>query len=368
MHYSNMDVFFLYHNCNNSIPKKIKRFNLFVFTNSILHELGYKALEGNLTPGNNHFPFLKFYLNNKYYDYYWLVEDDVYFSGEWFHFFNTFNNDESDYITTNIHMFAEESNWYWWHSLKSPILLGNNNKVRSFNPLYRLSNRALDCLDKALKNGWQGHHEVVIPTLLYNEGYRLTDMGGTGSFVPESYKNKFYSSETWNFLPIDLGEKTNYLYHPIKEKKKIDLDKLKKCCVISAVGHKSQHRTWIEGSPDFDLHIIIYDNSYNKFYNDTNYIFFKTRDTKLGLILNYLQLHVEYLEFYDYFFFPDEDIKMDSETIMKLFRLMKKNQLQTAQPSIGNLPKEKSDFACWNAPCFSREAVKSLLLMYKNME
>ncbi len=82
------DVYFAYHQQGDVLPVSLQNIeNLFVFTSDVLKELGYTPIErGKLVPGSNHFPLLKFYKENQGYDYYWLVEDDVRFSGEWKNF------------------------------------------------------------------------------------------------------------------------------------------------------------------------------------------------------------------------------------------------------------------------------------------
>lgn len=211
------DVCYLYHSQEEILPEVIQKEKHFIFTDRILQDMGYKPLGDKLLPGNNHFPLLKFYLENPQYDYYWNIEDDVFFTGDWNCLFDTFKQDKSDFIAAYMETYEEDPGWYWWFSLKTPEP-ETTAKVCSFNPVYRLSNRALKCLDEALKNGWSGHHEVSIPTILYNKGYKLKDMGGTGSFVPFFLKNRFYTRETHHFLPVKMGEQPNKIYHPIKEK------------------------------------------------------------------------------------------------------------------------------------------------------
>jgi len=89
--------------------------------------------------------------------------------------------------------------------------------IKSFNPIYRLSNSALQHLDTAFQNGWGGHHEVSIPSVLHHLGLKIQDFGGVGSFVPRGCKYRFYNSESMWFKPLSAGDRKNYLYHPVKE-------------------------------------------------------------------------------------------------------------------------------------------------------
>ena len=79
---ANMDVYVLYHQ-QGDVPEEIKSYPYMAFTSEILHGMGYQPIAATIVPGSNHFPLLKFYLENPGYDYYWVVEDDVFFTGEW---------------------------------------------------------------------------------------------------------------------------------------------------------------------------------------------------------------------------------------------------------------------------------------------
>ncbi len=61
--------------------------NIFTFNDEVLTALNYFPLGFTLVPGSNHFPLLKFYLFHPNYDYYWCIEEDVDFSGDWRSFF-----------------------------------------------------------------------------------------------------------------------------------------------------------------------------------------------------------------------------------------------------------------------------------------
>lgn len=47
---------------------------------------------------------------------------------------------------------------------------------------------------------------------------------------------------------------------------------MKKYCVLAAVGAGSLHREWIGKHAKFDLHLIVYDDFYEKFRMDTPFI------------------------------------------------------------------------------------------------
>lgn len=84
-------------------------------------------------------------------------------------------------------------------------------------------------------------------------------------------------------------------------------------CVISAVGKNSLHKMWTDGERDFDLHLIVYDDSMELFRNDAEYVC-HIKGFKLKVIYKYLEENPQFKDMYDYYFFPDDDIRMDAAT------------------------------------------------------
>lgn len=224
------DTLLLYHLSKNYDSATLNEIKTFTFTDKVLTELNYFPLGFTLVPGSNHFPLLKFYLSNLNYDFYWCIEEDVDYTGSWREFFETFSSMDSDFISSHIRRSADEPEWPWWSALAHPYhIIPQEQRIRSFNPIYRISRRALEILHKALLSKWCGHHEVLIPTLLYESGFSVTDFGGNGEFVPKGFKNKFYVDNTHNkngmlsdgtmrWRPVfkEVGELKDKLYHPVK--------------------------------------------------------------------------------------------------------------------------------------------------------
>lgn len=104
-------------------------------------------------------------------------------------------------------------------------------------------------------------------------------------------------------------------------------------CVIAAVGRNSLHRAWIDGPCDFDLHLIVYDDSFEKYRDDTEFVC-KLNGFKLNLVHQYLSIHPELMRKYEYYFLPDDDIQMCPQDINDLFAAMRRYKLQIAQPAL----------------------------------
>ena len=370
------DVYFAYHQQGDVLPVSLQNIeNLFVFTSDVLNELGYTPIErGKLVPGSNHFPLLKFFKENQGYDYYWLVEDDVRFSGEWKDFFGSFASCTSDFLSSVIETMAENPTWYWWTSLKTGNeVIAEEKLLKSFNPIYRLSSQALVCIDAHLRIGWMGHYEVLLPTLLYNKGFLLEDFGGEGTFVRPENKAKFYDDTSMRIAPVLPDDRKNYLFHPVKEEKVRQNGSYKKNAVFVPVGKDSLHRQLLKGDADFDLHLLIYDGSYNKFCNDSDFIACDA-GYKMDMTYRYLHRHPEFLEKYEYFFLMDDDIVISTEDVNRLFSMMREYKLKIAQPSLVMsyytykhtvfnpfYILRYTNFVEMMMPCFSRDALKAVL-------
>lgn len=370
------DVYFAYHQQGDVLPVSLQNVeNLFVFTSDVLKELGYTPIErGKLVPGSNHFPLLKFYKENQGYDYYWLVEDDVRFSGEWKDFFGSFASCTSDFLSSVIETKAENPTWCWWTCLKTGNeVIAEEKLLKSFNPIFRLSSQALACIDAHLRIGWMGHYEVLLPTLLYNKGFLLEDFGGEGTFVRPENNAKFYDDTSMRIAPVLPDDRKSYLFHPVKEEKVRQDGAYKKNAVFVPVGKDSLHRQLLKGDADFDLHLLIYDGSYNKFCNDSDFVACDA-GYKMDMTYRYLHRHPELFEKYEYFFLLDDDIVISTEDVNRLFSMMREYQLKIAQPSLVMsyytykhtafhpfYILRYTNFVEMMMPCFSRDALKAVL-------
>lgn len=147
-------------------------------------------------------------------------------------------------------------------------------------------------------------------------------------------------------------------------------------CMIVAAGKGSRHKEWIKGNCDFDLHLLVYDDSADKWAEDTPYIC-KLHGYKLKMTYAYLTRYPEIIEKYDYFLLADDDISMTSEDVNNIFRAMRKYNLKIAQPSLvdsyyswthtlhDDLCRLRyTDFVEVMIPCFSREALRTVLFTF----
>ena len=122
---------------------------------------------------------------------------------------------------------SECSGWDHWDSIQLESFPDIVKMIRGFFPVYRISRRALEYLDACYLLGSAGHMEGLMPTLLYNGGFQIEDIGGEGPFVAEGCTNRFYtncptttrlSPGTLVYRPVlrQAGKAPNKLWHPVK--------------------------------------------------------------------------------------------------------------------------------------------------------
>jgi hypothetical protein len=222
----------LYHKAQNkSLNNELLDIVPYTFSDEIFEELGYRTLQHSELDGSNHFPLIKFFRDFPEYDYYWYVEDDVRFLGGWDAFFSYFLNNgiNDDFLSSHIRDYEDEPNWYWWNSLKNDEGAVVKDLIRSFNPIFRISRSALEYIDQCHTDGWSGHFEVLLPTLLKSAGFSIAEFGGEGKYVLPGCKNSFYTASqpdkyggmlkgSMRYRPFITEEEMTeaLIYHPVK--------------------------------------------------------------------------------------------------------------------------------------------------------
>lgn len=224
-------AYIVFHQKQKPLPAVLQQYDHHLFTDETLKQLNYPIIGQSLVPGHTHFPIFQFIHTYPDFDYYWVIEDDVDYTGDWFKFFDTFTSIDYDFLSCHIRPYKDEPDWWMWDSLqhdKQEIAL--EQRLRSFNPIYRLSKRAFQYLHTQMSEGWRGHYETLVPTLLNLGGFSIADIGGRGQFVPDGFEERFYISTpsnnfgrirktgTMRHRPIfhKSGNLENKLYHPVK--------------------------------------------------------------------------------------------------------------------------------------------------------
>jgi hypothetical protein len=154
---------------------------------------------------------IHFFLQHPDYSFYWVVDHDVRFTGDWNSFFSTYLDNDADLVATYISKYGQrnwhvdvEEKWPFWRD--GNLKIEERQKTRAFFAIYRFSNRALSFLNTRYGAGDGGFCEMIIPTLLDISGFKIDDIG-----------YRYYNKDTFNFFGrrTRAGDKNEFLYHPV---------------------------------------------------------------------------------------------------------------------------------------------------------
>ena len=147
--------------------------------------------------------------------------------------------------------------------------------------------------------------------------------------------------------------------------------------MIMPVSKDSLHRQYLTDDADFDLHLMVYDDSYPQFRLDTPFVT-RGHGYKMDMAYRYLNNRPELIDAYEYFFLVDDDIRMTAEAVNSLFAVMRQYRLRIAQPSLSmsyatyavtlhdpTCLLRYTDFVEMMMPCFSREALLKVMPTFK---
>lgn len=178
-------------------PEHLGRTHFFDY--GAIRSTAKRVIGDQLLPGNVHLVELDFYKNHPGFDYYWFIEFDVVFSGDWATLFRAVHGDRADLLAAHVRGFQEERRWPWWETLDLPgCPLPQAEWVRAFFPVYRISSKGLQAVDKYVKLGWTGHFEGLMPCAIRSESLSISDLGGAGRWTPKERRHRFYSSFSWD--------------------------------------------------------------------------------------------------------------------------------------------------------------------------
>lgn len=201
----------------------------FVYGIDSLAALAYPrkiAVPFRLKPGNCDIPVLLFWHANRNRARYWVMEDDVEYSGDPAKLFEDLESAHADLMATHLHNC--HSDWDYFSRFRSAGKVLAPEDIRlCFLPFFSISGRALEVIDACYRDGWDGHHEMTWPTILKSHGMSILDIGGQGPYVTEAYRGRHYlgtpgdgfqkrgSFGTLN-IRLRAGRMPNVLWHPVK--------------------------------------------------------------------------------------------------------------------------------------------------------
>lgn len=85
------------------------------------NRLGYDYLTpAGVVPGSTHYPMIDFYKSHAY-RHYWLIEDDVEFSGNWAILLRACAGPEAGLLASHVMRHPDAPDWVWWGSMRAPF-------------------------------------------------------------------------------------------------------------------------------------------------------------------------------------------------------------------------------------------------------
>jgi hypothetical protein len=140
-------------------------------------QLGLCYFSDRRIMGNTHFPLLQF-ARSAAYRYYWQVESDVEYRGNWLSFISSYTDCDAPLLASHVYRYHERPTWTWWLSLSAPpaAALKQSELCKAFFPVFRISNDAIEAVEQAHRSGWLGHFEALVPTAVVRAGLRVQDL------------------------------------------------------------------------------------------------------------------------------------------------------------------------------------------------
>ena len=299
----------------------------------------------------------------------WLSDERTCFEGKWEVFKDTFGRCEADLLATEVRAYEDERDWTWWKSLKAPE--GQDpleSGVAALLPLIRLSRAAAEVIVRGIAEGWSGHPEAVIPTLVNRAGLNIEDIGGHGSFTPPERIGKWYDRRTWHWQgPVE--HVPGMLHFPVARQNtplavgRLERVHAERCvertfcppnpnrateCPPHSVDETSTHPRMLYVSPvggaaadllpgvmetflgvGADCWLLQYDDAELAVPEGVRVI--RDKGYKWQLALKHL--HPDAVADYDCMFFWDDDLGVSDFDPMRFARIMRTNRLDMAQPA-----------------------------------
>lgn len=202
----------------------------YVFGPDAVDTLGYPhkgaARPFHLIPGNCDLLSVLFRKARPDYAQYWVIEDDVEYSGDAYALYAGLAGREGDLLAT--HLANGFDDWTYASMLRSPDgAMPSAHSWLVFLTFFRISGRALDTIDRYYREGWNGHSENMWATILKHAGMSVVDIGGNGKYVAEQDRNlryhglpdnRFNKGGSFGTMNIRLraGRRKDVLWHPVK--------------------------------------------------------------------------------------------------------------------------------------------------------
>lgn len=218
------DLFICYNTDCNNISLNIDNVNVFyVHIDDLIRK--YKKISYGFGPMlnsffNNFYMLYEFYEKNPNYEYYWVIEDDVLFNGDWNKMFDTYVNNNDDLICSFYSTELQEDTHPLTeiNGLLHKIYFTAKNFGIAFLPICRLSNRLINTtLNSKIK--YNAFQEYQIGTIVNENKFSVTLFDNFNRNIKYD-DNSSYNSISYR-IPFTLYKElltiNDIIIHPIKK-------------------------------------------------------------------------------------------------------------------------------------------------------
>lgn len=154
-----------------------------------------------------------FYIEHNNYDYYYIIEYDVRYIGNYNDLFLNFDTNDSDLLAAYININKGKGYWSWWFkqyelSLK---ILGTDVLLKSCLSFARLSNKMLDIICSYPIERNDIIYEIYWPTIAYKHGLKINTLDSCESDDEFNIGLDLCNSK-WYYYTVYITEKNKQDY------------------------------------------------------------------------------------------------------------------------------------------------------------
>lgn len=172
------------------------------------------------------------------FDFYWILEYDVDFSGHWSRFFDAFVDNRADLIASKFLHWRSGDPWQWWRSFSPAPEVTAEHYINGLLPVTRVSSRLAARLSEFYdERPCSGHSEAMLPTLCSYFGMVLEDLSG---------KPPFGKGQRWIGRPLTVKVDCAGMPNSYFEENPAPFDRLEMIW----------HPVKVEGSPNYERKVL----------------------------------------------------------------------------------------------------------------
>lgn len=145
------------------------------------------------------------------YDYYWYLESDVAYTGNWNTFFDTCIQYDADILALFLKQ-GPKHNLYRYFKYTMNYHVRRRDMLTIFGPIVRYSNKAMQLMDREYRKK-HGFYEMMVPTIAKSNGLKVADINDCHLFyTPLTLAGpEIVNKWTQEFI----NNSTNMLFHPV---------------------------------------------------------------------------------------------------------------------------------------------------------